>query len=133
MDKDFPGFVSFTVTNACNLRCQMCAQWSPEGYMHGDRRKPIMTVASWKQLVDEVADRGIKMILIRGGEPFLMPGIIELLEHIAGTRLATTVSARSRTVRPACSSQLQSLGRVRVWCGRWAICPSSSSPTKSIC
>ena len=30
---DFPAFVSFTITNACNLRCTMCGQWSPDGYV----------------------------------------------------------------------------------------------------
>jgi MoaA/NifB/PqqE/SkfB family radical SAM enzyme len=93
MDQDFPSFVSFTVTNACNLRCQMCAQWSPDGYMHGDHRKPIMTIADWKRLVDEIADHGIKQILVRGGEPFLMPDIIALLEHIGSKGIFTAIDS----------------------------------------
>ncbi len=29
----FPQTVSFTLTNACNLRCRMCGQWSDEEYI----------------------------------------------------------------------------------------------------
>jgi MoaA/NifB/PqqE/SkfB family radical SAM enzyme len=81
---DFPQFVSFTVTNACNLRCSMCGQWSEEGYI---RNRTIdtserMTVQDWKRLVDEIALHKIRFILVRGGEPFLFNGIIELLQYI---------------------------------------------------
>ena len=38
--------------------CQMCGQWSQEGYMH-DRKESLkqeMTLADWKRLVDEKLD-----------------------------------------------------------------------------
>ncbi len=80
----FPKFISFTVTNACNLRCKMCGQWSEEGYIRNrtvDARQR-MTLEDWKRLVDEIAQRKIRFILVRGGEPFLFKGIIELLQYI---------------------------------------------------
>ncbi|MBN1810200.1 MAG: radical SAM protein [Anaerolineae bacterium] len=80
---DFPQSISLTITNACNLRCQMCGQWSQEGYMH-DRKgglKQELTLADWKRLVDEVAAHGVSSVLLRGGEVFLFPDIIELLEY----------------------------------------------------
>lgn len=82
---DFPQSISFTITNACNLRCQMCGQWSEEGYMHGRKNnlQQEMGLADWKQLVDEVAAHSIPSILLRGGETFLFPEIVELLEYIA--------------------------------------------------
>jgi len=81
---DFPQFISFTVTNSCNLRCTMCGQWSEEGYIlnrAADTRQQ-MTLEDWKRLVDEVAQHKIRFILVRGGEPFLFKGIIELLKYI---------------------------------------------------
>ncbi len=67
---EFPQSISFTVTNACNLRCRMCGQWSDEGYMRGMLRQgsnypeearphPALTIADWKRLVDEVAAHGV--------------------------------------------------------------------------
>ena len=50
-------FVSLTVTNTCNLRCQMCAQWSAEGYLRTEpsQHRPTMSLSDWKRAVDEVA------------------------------------------------------------------------------
>ncbi len=81
---DFPQTVSFTVTNACNLRCQMCGQWSEEGYMRsrGTQHKPELGLNDWKRLVDELAAHEIRSLLLRGGEVFLYPEIITLLEYI---------------------------------------------------
>jgi MoaA/NifB/PqqE/SkfB family radical SAM enzyme len=81
---DFPEYISFTLTNSCNLRCRMCGQWSEKGYVTNRVKSPgsIMTLENWKKLIDEVSAYNIKFILIRGGEPFLFPGIIELLDSI---------------------------------------------------
>ena len=58
---DYPAFVSFTLTNACNLRCQMCGQWSPEGYIrtgHGHPGRPLK-LEEWMRLADDAAAHGI--------------------------------------------------------------------------
>ncbi len=80
----FPQSVSFTITNACNLRCQMCGQWSQEGYIRcqPERLKQEMGLADWKRLVDELAAHQVHSVLLRGGEPFVFPGIVELLEYL---------------------------------------------------
>ena len=81
---NFPQFVSFTVTNACNLRCRMCGQWSDQGYILNrvKSESPAMQLQDWIRLTDEIAEYPIRFILIRGGEPFLFPGIIDLIRHI---------------------------------------------------
>jgi MoaA/NifB/PqqE/SkfB family radical SAM enzyme len=81
---DFPQFISFTVTNSCNLRCRMCGQWSEEGYVLNrttDTRQR-MKLDDWKRLVDEISLHKIGFILVRGGEPFLFDGTIELLKYV---------------------------------------------------
>jgi MoaA/NifB/PqqE/SkfB family radical SAM enzyme len=81
---NFPQSISLTITNACNLRCQMCGQWSQEGYMH-ERKKELkqeLALADWQRLVDEIAAHGIPSVLLRGGEVFLFPDIVALLEYI---------------------------------------------------
>ncbi len=62
----------------------MCGQWGPEGYILNRKidTGSRMKMADWKRLVDEAARHKIKSILVRGGEPFLFQGIIELLEYI---------------------------------------------------
>ena len=92
---EFPSFVSFTLTNACNLRCQMCGQWSPDGYIrtgHGPAGDPLR-LEEWMRLSDEAAAHGISSILLRGGEPFLFPGIIRLLEHLRSLGMFVSIDS----------------------------------------
>jgi MoaA/NifB/PqqE/SkfB family radical SAM enzyme len=81
---NFPQSISLTITNHCNLRCQMCGQWSEEGYVRANpvSLKREMSLADWKGVVDELAAHEIKSLLLRGGETFMFPGIIELLMYI---------------------------------------------------
>jgi MoaA/NifB/PqqE/SkfB family radical SAM enzyme len=80
----FPDSISLTITNYCNLRCKMCGQWSEHGYVRQNKEtlKHEMSLNDWKRVVDELALHGVRSLLLRGGEVFLVPGIIELLEYI---------------------------------------------------
>ena len=112
---DFPGYISFTLTNACNLRCQMCGQWSQEGYVrtgHG-YRGPVLQLDDWKRLADEAAAHGITSILLRGGEPFLVPGIIALLEHIRGLGLYISIDSNGSRLADY-AADLVRLGSIHV-------------------
>jgi MoaA/NifB/PqqE/SkfB family radical SAM enzyme len=82
---DFPRMVSLTITNNCNLRCQMCAQWSTEGYIRNAEHRTSRSgrMASFDALlktVDEIAYFG-SIMLIRGGEALLYPGLLDLIAY----------------------------------------------------
>ncbi len=92
---DFPAYVSFTLTNACNLRCRMCGQWSDEGYIrtgHGPR-EPALGLDDWTRLADEAAAHGVTSILLRGGETFLFPEIRPLLQHLKHLGLFVSIDS----------------------------------------
>jgi MoaA/NifB/PqqE/SkfB family radical SAM enzyme len=111
----FPKFISFTVTNRCNLRCKMCGQWSENGYVQNREGKPSPELAliDWKRLVDECADHGVGSVLIRGGEPFLFPGIIELLEYIHGKGMFVSIDSNG-TVLLKYAADLVRIGQIHV-------------------
>ncbi len=97
---DFPRRVSFTVTNVCNLRCRMCGQWSENGYIRGSSHvRPEMHLADWKRLVDEMAGNGVSWVLIRGGEPFLFPGILELFECLSAKDLPISLDTNATMLK----------------------------------
>jgi len=81
---DFPKSVSLTITNHCNLRCKICGQWNDKGYIKGnkDRLKQELNLQDWKKLIDEIDRHKLGSVLLRGGEAFLFPGIMELIEYI---------------------------------------------------
>ncbi len=112
---DFPGYISFTVTNACNLHCRMCGQWSEEGYMHDTAapRRPTMTLADWMRLVDEASAHGLGGVLIRGGEPFLLRGIVELLDYVAAKGMFASIDSNGTRLAEF-ADDLVRIGRVHV-------------------
>ena len=98
---DFPQSVSLTITNHCNLRCQMCGQWSEEGYIrcNPDSLKHEMTLADRQRVVDEISAHGISSLLLRGGETFMFPGIIELLEYIHGKGMFISIDTNGTMLK----------------------------------
>ncbi|MFH1196953.1 MAG: radical SAM protein [bacterium] len=97
----FPQFISFTVTNACNLKCRMCGQWSENGYVknHSIDTRTQMELSDWKRLVDEAANYNIRFILIRGGEPFLFPGVIELIKYISSKGIFVSIDTNGTVLK----------------------------------
>ncbi len=115
----FPRMLSLTVTNACNLRCRMCGQWSEEGYMRSrssgaeTKTSRVMALNDWKHVVDEAASAGLGSVLIRGGEPFLLPGLMDLLEYIRGKGLFTSIDTNGTRLADF-AEDLVRVGRVHI-------------------
>lgn len=112
---DFPAVVSFTVTNACNLRCQMCGQWSTDGYVRtgqGRHGRPL-TANEWCRLADECAGHGVTSILLRGGEPFMLPGIDRLIEHLHSLGMYVSIDTNGTRLGDF-AALLVELGRIHV-------------------
>lgn len=69
----------------CNLACSYCVSGS-EPHV----RRPRMEPTTFRALVDEAAALGFSQLAITGGEPFLHPDILPMLEY-ASSRLDTLV------------------------------------------
>ena len=72
-----------------------CGQWISEGYVrtgHG-YRGPALGLADWKRLAAEAAAHGVPSILLRGGEPFMHPDIVPLLEHLNSLGLYVSIDS----------------------------------------
>jgi MoaA/NifB/PqqE/SkfB family radical SAM enzyme len=112
---NFPQTVSFTLTNACNLRCRMCGQWSEEGYIraHPAALRREMRLADWKRLVDEIADHGLKSVLLRGGEVFVHPDILPLLEYLNAKGIFASIDTNGTRLTPF-AADLVRIGNVHL-------------------
>lgn len=86
----FPRIISLTLTRSCNLRCKMCGQRGRNGYYSGFRGHQHLSLAVLKKIIKEISGHKGAIILLRGGEPFLYPGIIGLLSYIK--KLGVSVS-----------------------------------------
>lgn len=69
----------------CNLQCAYCVAMSgPRAERRG------LALHTFKRLVDEAQELGIRALFVTGGEPFLLPDIGEKLRY-AAERIPTTV------------------------------------------
>lgn len=111
----FPEFISFTVTNSCNLRCRMCGQWSDEGYVANQTTdtQQRMRLEDWIRLVDEIAQHRIRFILVRGGEPFLFKGIMDLLKYINAKGISLSVDTNG-TLIDRFADELSSISNMHI-------------------
>jgi len=68
----FPPFLFLSITSACNLRCQGC--WVD---VEGPARR--LETADANRVIEEARRHGYSFFGILGGEPFLHPGLFEIL------------------------------------------------------
>jgi MoaA/NifB/PqqE/SkfB family radical SAM enzyme len=79
-----PEAVTFFLTRACNLRCKMCGQWGDYGITKKDGPGGLrdgLSLEEIKAVVTSIKPVGSSVTLF-GGEPFLHPGIILIIEAV---------------------------------------------------
>lgn len=69
----FPAFLYISILNTCNLRCQGC-------WVDVEAERSQLDVESVCRLISEAKTQGNYFFGILGGEPFLHPGLFEILE-----------------------------------------------------
>jgi MoaA/NifB/PqqE/SkfB family radical SAM enzyme len=72
-------FAWLELTNKCQEECGHCYNKSGPDGSHGE-----MTKDDWKSTIDQLHDRGIRMVQFIGGEPTLYPGLPDLVQHALG-------------------------------------------------
>lgn len=88
-----PAQISLRITNACNHRCAVCGQYGRNGYMNSNEGKRLLKnlpFEKYRELVDQVAVHK-PLFYITGGEPFLYPSFVELMNYIKEKGLVLSV------------------------------------------
>ncbi len=89
--KKIPFFVSFLVTNKCNLRCSYCT--IPY------RKQKEMTTQEIFSVIDELKDIGAIKISFTGGEPLMRDDIKEILIHTKKKGIITNLVTNGLLVK----------------------------------
>ena len=87
-----PITVTWEITAACNIACIHCLSAS------GRRRPRELTKQHSLALVDELADMQVFQIHFGGGEPFIYPGIWQVLERCKERELVMCVSTNGTLI-----------------------------------
>jgi MoaA/NifB/PqqE/SkfB family radical SAM enzyme len=69
----FPPFLFISIINSCQLRCQGC-------WVDVEAPKKMITLEEMNRVVNDAKKHGNSYFGILGGEPFLHPNLIEILE-----------------------------------------------------
>jgi len=82
--KALPASVNWHIIGACNYGCIFCFARFP-------RPQKMLPMELAREIPRLLADQGVKKLNMAGGEPFLHPHIIELLEESKNAGLTTSV------------------------------------------
>jgi len=82
----FPFLVDIELTNHCNLNCLFCGQQAMT------RKKGFMPEGIFRKAVDESAKHQAPLRMIRWGEPFLHPKILDFLAYAKNKNLLVHVT-----------------------------------------
>ncbi|MHC0430968.1 radical SAM protein [Streptomyces sp. O3] len=108
----FPSRLWLYTNFHCNLACDYCAVAS------SPKAAPrTLPADACRALVDEAAAAGFTELYVTGGEPFLHPAIVELLDH-AAARLPTTVMTNAMLLRGRRATGLAELAGLATRAGR---------------
>ena len=99
---NIPLNVQLDLTYRCNERCVHC-------YLdHDDHGE--MTTAEIKHLLDEMADAGVFILTLSGGEIFLRKDFFEILEHARQLMFCVKLKTNAVLIRESEASRIRDLG-----------------------
>jgi MoaA/NifB/PqqE/SkfB family radical SAM enzyme len=74
-----PFYSNLFVTSNCNCRCSFCNVYKT--------RQKDLGLEEVKHIIDCLADFGVKVVAVTGGEPMLRPDIFEILDYLEERKL----------------------------------------------
>ncbi|ADB62723.1 Radical SAM domain protein (plasmid) [Haloterrigena turkmenica DSM 5511] len=83
-----PVTITWEVTLGCNLHCDHCLSGSGPGHQQPDELSTEEAMA----FIDELDEMDVFQVNIGGGEPFIRPDMLELLEELTDRDISTCVS-----------------------------------------
>src|SRR5438067_6751693 len=99
----FPPFLYVSVINSCNLRCQGC-------WVDVSAKQQTISPESFHQLVREARQMGNSFFGIVGGEPFMHPHLLDMLEAHPGCYFQ--VFTNGHFITPERARRMWQLGNV---------------------
>jgi MoaA/NifB/PqqE/SkfB family radical SAM enzyme len=97
----FPAFLYISILNSCNLRCQGC-------WVDVEAERSQLEVEAVCRLISEAKTQGNRFFGILGGEPFLHPGLLDILERNPDCYFQ--IFTNGQCITPKIASKLRELG-----------------------
>lgn len=104
-----PYLISYAVTAKCNLRCKHCYSDSTE-----EPAPDELSTQEAEQLLDDLAEWGIKLLIFDGGEPLLREDFLELTRYASSKGLRVVIGSNGMLIDPEIAKRLKASGVVAV-------------------
>ena len=104
-----PYLISYAVTRKCNLKCKHCYSDSTE-----DPAPDELSTQEAKQLLDDIANWGIKLLIFDGGEPLLREDFLELAKYASSKGLRVVIGSNGTLINHEVAENLKSAGVMAV-------------------
>jgi radical SAM protein with 4Fe4S-binding SPASM domain len=101
-----PVHVAWEITRRCNANCVHCSSNSGPELQHPQE----FSAAEALQMVDQLADAGVRVLAFSGGEPLLRPDLITLIERAVKRGLTTNVCTNGALVDDSMARRLKEAG-----------------------
>ena len=101
-----PLYVAWEITHRCNARCIHCYSASGPGASCADE----LSTEEALDVIDQLADAGLLVLALSGGEPMLRRDWPELVRHAVERGLRVNVGTNGSTVTARTAQQLSELG-----------------------
>lgn len=96
--------VVWNVGRQCNLHCVHCYSDSENRVYAGE-----LTTAEGRALIDDLADFGIPVLLLSGGEPLMRRDLPLLIAHARARGIRVTLSTNGTLITPEVATMLRTL------------------------
>lgn len=102
---DAPLDIYWSVTQGCNFECSFCFTSSGPGTTQDDLSRDQRA-----QVLDMIVGSGALRVILTGGEPFVVPEIMDIVAALRGAGIAVKITTNGALLREDTVAQLAALG-----------------------
>ncbi|MEW9124589.1 MAG: putative heme d1 biosynthesis radical SAM protein NirJ2 [Thermotaleaceae bacterium] len=100
--------ISWNTTNRCNMYCDHCYRDA------GDAAEKELTLEEGKDLLEEIAKAGFKIMIFSGGEPLMVPHIYQWIAHAKDLGLRPVLGSNGTLITLEAAKQLKEAGAMGI-------------------
>jgi radical SAM protein with 4Fe4S-binding SPASM domain len=88
-----PYLVSYAITRECNLKCKHCYSDATDTPAPDE-----LSISEAKKLIDDLADWGIKLLILDGGEPLCRDDFLEIASYASSKSIRVVVGSNGTLI-----------------------------------
>ena len=114
---DYPEDIEISITNICNLKCQMCSGSESSKLLvenndlqfENNNQKNFSLDKKNYYKIEEIIKQDFKLLNLRGGEPLINKIIINLIQKLVETKKAKDITLHITTNGTTCTNKILQL------------------------